>query len=124
MVLCSAFAEGGYGTFAVDADGRKLWSDVRGSSVVAGNSRHVFIVPNDWEHTGDQILRIDVATGAYAPFTPGGDMPLRLVDLLHLGPGATPPKVIGLAATDEELVVLFGDKIILHLILRNSIIIK
>ena len=112
MVLCSAFAEGGYGTFAVDAGGRKLWSDVRGSSVVAGNARHAFIVPNDWEHTGDQLLRIDAATGAYAPFAPGGDMPLRLVDLLRLGPGATPSKVLGLAATDEELVMLFGDNTI------------
>ena len=109
MVLCSSFAEGGYGTFAVNADGRKLWSDVRGSSVVAGNARHVYIVPNDWEHTGDQLLRIDAATGAYVPFAPGGDMPLRLTDLLRLSPGATPPKVLGLAATDEELVILFGD---------------
>ena len=120
MVLCSAFAEGGYGTFAVDADGRKLWSDIRGSSVVAGNARHVFIVPNDWEHSGDQILRIDAATGAYAPFTPDGDMPLRLASLLHLPPGAVAPKVLGLAATDEELVVLFADNAVRIFDARNG----
>ena len=109
VVCCSGFAEGGYGTFALKADGRKLWSDKRGSFVAAGDERYVFIVPNDWSKTGRELLRIDAKTGGYRPFSPGADMPVPLSEVFGLKKGAEPPRVLGLALCEEGLLALCAD---------------
>ena len=109
VICCSDFAEGGYGCFALGPDGRKLWSDKRGSGVVAGNAKYVFIVPNDWSKLGSQILRIEAQTGKYAPFAKDGDMPLGLEKLFGLKAGAVPPRVVGLALNRDGLLMACSD---------------
>ena len=109
IICCSAFAEGGYGCFALGADGRKLWSDKRGSSVAAGDDKYTFIVPSDWSNTGTQICRIDTKTGKYVPFTKGGEMPLSLVRFFGLKVDDKPPRVLGLARVEKGLLILSDD---------------
>ncbi len=109
IVFASAFAEGGFATFAVNPDGRKIWSEKRGSYVLAASSRHVFISPNDWGKTTDQFARLDAATGAYLPFRDGGEMPMRFGDFLGLPAGEKPPRIFALAATETTLAALLGD---------------
>jgi len=109
IVCCSAFAEGGYACFGLGPDGKKLWSDKRGSTVVAGNEKYVFILPNAWDKTGSQLLRIDAATGKYVPFTKGGDMPLGLETVFALKAGEVPPRVTALAVVKRGLLMACGD---------------
>ena len=109
LVLCSAFAEGGSATIGVSPDGVKLWSEKRGTYPLAANSRHVFIIPNDWAKQTRQIARLNAETGAYLPFREGGEMPMKLEEFLRLGPGEKAPHVRALAATDSALYFLLGD---------------
>ena len=109
VICCSAFAEGGYGTFALGPDGRKLWSDKRGSAVAAGDAKYTFIIPSDWANTGTQICRIDTATGKYVPFSKDGEMPFPLAKLFGLRVGAQPPRVLGLARVPAGLLILSDD---------------
>ena len=108
-VLCCEFAEGGDGTFALGPDGRKKWGEKRGSSVVAGNEKYVFIIPNDWNARGSQICRLDAKTGAYLPFRKGADMPVALAEVFGLRPADKVPSVLGLAMHAEGLLVLCDD---------------
>ena len=108
-ILCSGFAEGGDGTIALGPNGRKAWGEKRGSSVVTGNGKYVFTVPNDWGRSGVQICRMDAKTGKYLPFAKGSDMPLDLTAFLGLGKDEKPPRVMGLALCASGLLVLTDD---------------
>ena len=50
MVVCSQFAEGGYGTFLLETNGdhayHKRWSEKRGTNAAAADSRYVYIIPH------------------------------------------------------------------------------
>lgn len=84
MILCSSFAEGGAGTIAVGADGKKIWSEIKGTSVLTANGTHIFTVPNDWHASGVQLLRLDSRNGRFAPFIRDGKalpMPLPFTAL-------------------------------------------
>ena len=109
VVLSSAFAEGGYATFAVNPDGRKIWSEKRGTYVLAANSKYVFIAPNDWGKTTDQFARLDAVTGAYLPFKAGGEMPMRFGEFLGLPADGKPPRILALAATETTLAAALAD---------------
>ena len=109
VVLCSAFAEGGYATFAVNPDGRKIWSEKRGTYVLAANSKYVFIAPNDWGKPTDQFARLDAVTGAYLPFAAGGEMPMRFGEFLGLPADGKPPRILALAATETVLAAALAD---------------
>ena len=111
MVVWCEFAEGGSGTIGVGADGRKRWGNVRGSSCAAANARWAYSVPNDWNTSGELLLRLDAKTGAFAPFVRDGKelpMPLRLDTIL--GEGALKDaKVIAIEATEDELILVQAD---------------
>ena len=109
IIACADFAEGGTACNAIGPDGKKIWGDKRGSLVVAGNDKYVFILPNNWDKSGSQLLRIDAATGTYVPFTKGGDMPLGLEKVFALKAGVVPPKVLGLALTKRGLLMACND---------------
>ncbi len=79
MVLGCGFVEGGYGLWALGADGKKIWSDRRGMTAMAANDRYVYTVPAAWDTTEPCILRFDAATGKYMPFILNGkERPLPL----------------------------------------------
>ena len=63
MVICSDFAEGGYGTFLLKPDGTKAWSEKRGANVLAATDEFVYTVPNDWGVSGTQLLRLSAKDG-------------------------------------------------------------
>lgn len=117
IVTCD-FAEGGYGTFAVQPDGTKAWSEIRGASVVAATPEYVYSVPNDWNASGVQLLRMNAKDGAFAPFVRDGKelpMPLHFRDLLGVVPAAGEtnapplPKARALAVANGLLVLATDD---------------
>lgn len=108
MVAWCEFAEGGAGAIGIGPDGRKLWGDIRGADLVDASSRHAFSVPNDWNTAGTLLLRLDAATGAFAPFMRDGralPMPLPFADLI----GSTQLMARALAASDDALVLATSD---------------
>ena len=116
MVICSDFAEGGYGTFLLKPDGTKAWSEKRGANVLAATDEFVYIVPNDWGVSGTQLLRLRASDGSFAPFIRDGKelpMPLPFSELLALpaveGDAAAPPKARALAAADGVLILATDD---------------
>jgi len=111
MILVSGFAEGGTATFAVNTDGRKIWGETKGAGSATANSNYFYSIPNDWGASGNQLLRLDIATGKFVPFIQNGTilpMPYPLTDLFGLQPENEEklPKVFALAATDIDLVLL------------------
>lgn len=114
IILVSDFAEGGTATFAVGLDGRKIWGETKGAGAATANSNYFYSIPNDWGASGCQILRLDVFTGKFKPFTQKGEllpMPYALTDLYGIGSedGKASLKAIALAATDMDLVLLRED---------------
>ena len=115
MVVCSRFAEGGYGTFLLETEGEnaftKRWSEIRGTDALAANKNYVFLIPNDWTEAGIQLLRLDVKDGSFVPFTRNGTelpMPYYLKDLFRLETDEI-PTVTALAATDDLLLARCDD---------------
>lgn len=132
IILVSDFAEGGTATFAVNLKGQKVWGEIKGASFVSANSKYFYSIPNDWGTSGNQLLRLDVKDGKFAPFLQGDSvlpMPLRLADLYGADVESTSetvalmsmnriseneskkifPKVVALAATDSYLLILRQD---------------
>lgn len=116
MILGWGFAEGGAGIIGVDAEGRKRWGEKRGTSALAANAKYLFAVPNSWHTTGETILRMEGATGKFAPFIRAGqprtlELPVQeiLEDTLHdaLKEEETRGKLLALAAADTQLAILF-----------------
>ena len=104
VVITCDFAEGGYGTFAVKPDGTKAWSEIRGAHVLAATPDFVYTVPNDWNTSGMQLLRLNAKDGSFSPFVRDGKelpMPLSFGELLGLaaadGGATTPAKARALA---------------------------
>ncbi len=116
MVICSDFAEGGYGTFLLKPDGTKAWSEKRGANVLAATDEFVYTVPNDWGVSGTQLLRLSAKDGSFAPFMRDGKelpMPLPFGELLAFPAAgedaADPPKARALAVADGVLILATDD---------------
>lgn len=110
MVVCCHFAEGGSGTFALGPDGKKIWSEIRGTNVVAANDKFAFIVPNDWGVDGGQLLRLNVETGKFTPFVRDGKemtTPTPFADVFKFSGKA--PKALALAAKGDALALVTAD---------------
>lgn len=122
MVLFCGFGVGGSGTFAVGADGRKIWGEATGSIAFAANGRHVFTVSGDGSASPVlRLLRLDAATGRPVPFVREGRTrphPLPLSELFNdvskneartesetVKGTKTSPPAFAMAATDDDLVV-------------------
>ena len=107
MVVWCDFAEGGSGTIGIGSDGLKRWGNVRGSSAASANSRWAYSIPNDWNTSGQLLVRLDAKTGSFAPFVKDGaelPMPIRLDELL--GEGALEKaKVVAVTVSADDLVL-------------------
>ncbi len=115
MVVCSQFAEGGYGTFLLNTDGeqvfRKRWSEKRGTNAAAADDRYVYIVPNDWSVSGIQLLRMNVSDGSCAPFFRDDaecPMPYPLTDLFGVSAEEL-PDVLAMTAAGGQLIARCSD---------------
>ena len=115
VVVCSQFAEGGYGTFLLNTDGEdiflKRWSEKRGTNAAAADNRYVYIVPNDWSVSGVQLLRMNVSYGSCAPFFRDGaecPMPYPLTDLFGVSAEEL-PDVLAMTAAGGQLIVRCSD---------------
>lgn len=118
MVICSDFAEGGYGTFLLKPDGTKAWSEKRGANVLAATADFVYTVPNDWGVSGTQLLRLNAKDGSFAPFVREGKelpMPLPFTELLGIKAAAEGteaaalPKARALAVANGVLILATDD---------------
>ncbi|MBC2604317.1 hypothetical protein [Puniceicoccus vermicola] len=91
MVVSWDFAEGGSGLIGLGPDGRKMWGDVRGSLVTAGNGKYVYSIMADWQSSGN-LGRFMAADGSYAPFELNGEQrpfALALTDIIPEAPQAS-----------------------------------
>lgn len=113
IVVCSRFAEGGFGTFLLETAGEraytKRWSEIRGTDALAANDKYVFLIPNDWSASGVELLRMDVTDGHFVPFVREGKelpMPYPLKELFEMEKA---PTVTALAACGNVLLARCSD---------------
>ncbi|MBQ8400606.1 MAG: hypothetical protein IJX14_01625, partial [Clostridia bacterium] len=118
MVVCSQFAEGGYGTFVLETAGEnsflKRWSEIRGTNAAAADEKYVFIVPNDWSASGIYLLRMHLSDGSFAPFVQNGEelpMPYPLTDLFGCTM-ETLPTVVSMTCAGGILLIRCSDNTI------------
>ena len=118
MLICSKFAEGGYGTFLICPDGSggfsKRWSEIRGTNAVAADSGYAYIIPNDWSASGIHLLRMRLSDGMFIPFSVNGcekPMPYPLTDLFGCSRREL-PAVLSMVCSDGKLIIRASDNTI------------
>lgn len=132
MIVATNFVEGGYGIWALGPDGRKIWSEKRGATHLAANSKYVYSVPNDWYTKEDTLYRYNAEDGSYAPFVRDGkkrpfNLPFREIlgvkELKTLFPKkentttgivniSLNPAILAIAAGPENILVALADGIV------------
>ncbi len=113
MVVCSRFAESGFGTFLLNTEGErkdcKRWSEIRGSDAVTADENYVYSIPNDWADSGTSFLRLDAHTGQFAPFIQDGVESPMVYPLNLLLETDNPPKVRAVAMSGKQMLARCSD---------------
>ncbi len=97
-------AEGGSGTLALGADGRKKWGEKRGANYLAANNQYVYGIKAHGQEP-QKFCRYAMEDGSYRPYTIDGreqSVDLKLQDILPSNVG----KVVAFDANQNTL--LFG----------------
>ncbi len=103
IVIASRFGECAYSTFALNLEGEdiyvKRWNEMRGTDALASDDKYIYLIPNDWHDTGRMFLRMEGASGKYAPYVVEGKeqpMPFYLDAMLE------DPKEVSITAMAVE----------------------
>src|SRR5690606_20165144 len=84
-------------------DGKKRWGEKRGGKHLAADDQYVYAMAEGWHIKEPMLIRLDRATGKYAPFVRNGEaLPLE-VPLETIFDGKAPGKAVALAAGKDVL---------------------
>jgi hypothetical protein len=103
MVIGAERGESGYSIIGTDIEGRKLWGErtMVGVQALAADAEYVYILLAAWD-VPPALARLELATGAYAPFETADGPQLR-VPLFD--DGVKPPWIPMIAVDNDRIAV-------------------
>ncbi len=106
MIVAAHTAEGGSGIIGIGADGKRLWGEKRGATVLAADDEFVYFIMNHWGERG--LCRLSARDGSFAPIKYKGKLRFP-VELKEIFGEPKPAPATAMAAHDGRLALALND---------------